>query len=543
MKKLLLGLLIANTLVANTQVISVELIEHYTVSDIQDLMNEVGLPPALIPILYEVDYYSVEYMTLHPNGDSVLVSGGMTLPSGIACPLPLMCYMHGTVAERSEVPSNNSGEGFLGVIYSTGGYAGILPDYIGLGSSDLLHLYVHAESEAQVGVDMIFAIQELQEELGFNLDDQLFVMGYSQGGHAAMALSRKIEEEYAEEITLTASAPMSGPYDISGAQAEVITADEIYPTPGYLPYVAVSYNEVYGTLYEELSDIFIAPYDSIINVVFDGEHSMSYINSLMPDVPNEMLVPEVLEDFETNPNSPIRFALEANDVFDWTPQNPMKLFYCNGDDQVSFQNSVNTIEQFETNGALAVESVDIGDYDHSECAGFAMLGAYYYFGDFYVPYFLPEVEFDVTASSGQGIEDGAITANVIGGDAGLTLVWDNGDSGNSIVGLGSGIYTLTITNDEGCSHSLDVFVDVITGISDALQTSLTLIPNPTDDLLRIEGLHGFELIMIYNLGGKLVYQNELTSSQISLDVSTWTPGTYLIHLDGQVPKTEQFIIR
>lgn len=542
MKKLIALLALCCVIQSPAQVISVEFLEHFEVSDIQDVMDDFGLPPALIPINHEVDYYAVEYMTLHPNGDSVLVSGGMALPSGVECPIPLVCYMHGTIAERIDVPSMQSDEGYLGVLYATSGYASILPDLIGLGSSELLHLYVHAESEAQAGVDMISAAHDLQDELNFNLDNQHFIYGYSQGGHAAMALAKKMEEEYSDVFPLTASAPMSGPYDISGAQASVITADIPYPTPGYLPYVVLSYNEVYGTIYGELTEIFVPPYDSLIGVLFDGEHSMSYINNLMPDIPNQVLVPEVLEAYENEPDHPIRLALEDNDLVDWAPQAPMKLFYCIGDDQVSYLNSIHAYDQFVVNGAPFIEEYDIGNYDHSDCASFAMLGGYYYFGDHYVPYFDVEVEFDVQdVMEGTG-DSGSITVTIVD-DPGYNLEWSTGDTGETIDNLPPGDYTLTVSNDEGCSETYEIEIGFIVGVENEQTEELKIYPNPAEDILSISGINSRQSLSIFNLQADLIWQSTSSGQSIELDVSNWPPGTYLLRIDGHRTEVRQIVIR
>ena len=63
----------------------------------------------------------------------------------------------------------------------------IIPDYIGLGKGDKFHLYQNSESEATASIDMLLAIQELNIEFGIKINKQLFLTGYSQGGHACMA--------------------------------------------------------------------------------------------------------------------------------------------------------------------------------------------------------------------------------------------------------------------------------------------------------------------------------------------------------------------
>jgi hypothetical protein len=48
------------------------------------------------------------------------------------------------------------------------------------------------------------------------LDGRLFLIGYSQGGHATAAAHRELEARHANEFTVTAAAPMAGALDLSG---------------------------------------------------------------------------------------------------------------------------------------------------------------------------------------------------------------------------------------------------------------------------------------------------------------------------------------
>ena len=123
------------------------------------------------------------------------------------------------------------GELFLGIVFAPGGYVVCMPDYLGLGLGEGLHPYCHAKSEATATVDMLRATRQVCDEQDIHLNDQTFLFGYSQGGHATMAAARELELYHTDEFTLTASAPMSGPYDISGAQTELVVSDEPYSAP------------------------------------------------------------------------------------------------------------------------------------------------------------------------------------------------------------------------------------------------------------------------------------------------------------------------
>jgi len=526
--------LLAMTLctIIQAQVVSSEFMEHYTIDDVEEVLGEFGLPINFLPINYEVDFYKIIYMTEHPNGEMVEVSGALLVPSDVDCPLPLSSYQHGTIAAKSDAPSQGGDELLLGVLYASVGIACALPDYIGLGESDGFHLYIHADSEASTSMNLVIAAHDLQEELSYNLNGQHVIWGYSQGGHATLALQKLWEEEYAEEYNLVASAPMSGPYDVSGVQAEVITSDNYYPTPGYLPYVVLSYQEVYGNLYNDLGDLFIEPYAGLIQDLFDGVNGMGYINSQLPDIPNEMLLPDQLEDFQNNPDNPMRIALEDNDLYDWTPQVQTRLYYCEGDDQVNYMNSVIAEEFFAENGSTSVTALDGGDYDHSDCAPLAMLGGFNFFQDVIEPSFNPQIDIEVTEASAIGAEDGAIsvTADDI---TGWSFDWSNGSTGAELDGLSVGFLVLTITNDQGCTAEFDVSVGVMTGLELAESIAFSVFPNPASESTKITFSSSMLYLQIVAPTGQIVAQQQMSSGE-ELHLSNLEAGVYsLMTTDGR----------
>ncbi len=64
-----------------------------------------------------------------------------------------------------------------------------------------------------------------------------------------------------------------------------------------------------------------------------------------------------------------------------------------------------------------------------------------------------QVSFNVTDESCTGTCDGSITATAGGGNAPYTYSWSNGMSGATITGLCSGTYTLTVTDNSGCTYT------------------------------------------------------------------------------------------
>jgi len=115
------------------------------------------------------------------------------------------------------------------------GYIGLAPDLLGMGDSRGFPRYMHAASEASAVIDMLLAVKAYLIQHGMPYRDQLFVRGYSQGGHSAAALQRAIEAGQAGDATVPAAAHhISGPYSIGGEMAGLLfRQDEAYFFPAF----------------------------------------------------------------------------------------------------------------------------------------------------------------------------------------------------------------------------------------------------------------------------------------------------------------------
>ena len=364
--------------------ISATLIQSFSRNQIDSIKN------SILPFIFAtsinpvngVDVYKVIYGTIDAAGKAVEASGGLCIPKGNLPHAPLVSYQHGTIAEKEDVPSRGfprAYETFVGLILGGDGMAVSMPDYLGLGDSEGMHPYVHAATEATASVDLLRAARTIAQEQSLALDRELFLLGYSQGGHATMALTRMIEEDHASEFVITASSPMAGPYGLSGVMVDRLLSDEPYGAPSYLPYLMLGYNAVYK-LYPGPADFFAVPYASTIPPLFNGNYSSGQIDAAMPDVPKRIIRANVLQAFQNDPNHPLRVRLWENNLYDWTPKSPMRMYHCLADELVPYANSQLAMAMFQSRGATQVqlytpdnlEGLNLG---HGDCAGPSLLGA------------------------------------------------------------------------------------------------------------------------------------------------------------------------
>lgn len=377
MKKLLAqcGLALLPLLVsAQGTIIEDSLMMHLTTQDIDELLAAQGLPSGILPLEYEVDVHRIVYATPDPQGNPTYASGLVFIPTEVECPMPLFTYLHGTKSLKTQTFYYFQDEWFLGAVMASSGYVTSLPDYLGLGFSPGLHPYQHARSEATASIDLLRVARTICEEENVALNGQLFITGYSQGGHATLATHRMIQEELSDEFTVTASAPGSGPYDMSGHQFDMVAEMEPYSVPGYLPYVILSYQSVYGGFFQDYSEVFVSPYDETLPPLFNGEYDMWQINEAMPDIPRLIIHPDYEEEFFSDPEHPFLLALQDNDVYDWVPEAPVLFNYCSSDEEVTYLNTIFTVEHMTALGATDIEAVERSDeLSHFECANPSLL--------------------------------------------------------------------------------------------------------------------------------------------------------------------------
>jgi hypothetical protein len=79
----------------------------------------------------------------------------------------------------------------------------------------------------------------------------------------------------------------------------------------------------------------------------------------------------------------------------------------------------------------------------------------------------------IVNESVDGVADGSITLNPVGGFGGYTFVWSNGTTTNSVSGLAPGNYTVTITDQFNCTTTESFTITSLCPASLGLSTTIT----------------------------------------------------------------------
>lgn len=166
---------------------------------------------------YAVTSYRLTYLTIDGRGAPVVASGLVSVPvKATGARSPVLSYQHGTIFKDAEAPSNKVVAAEPPVLLASQGYIVVASDYVGFGASrGVPHPYLLSAPMAASVVDLLTAAKTWRTRQHLDDNGQLFLMGYSEGGHATMAAHRAMQEDRSTHLAqLQLSVPGAGPYDI-----------------------------------------------------------------------------------------------------------------------------------------------------------------------------------------------------------------------------------------------------------------------------------------------------------------------------------------
>jgi pimeloyl-ACP methyl ester carboxylesterase len=335
--------------------------------------------PAEIPVTidYGFDSYKVTYCTLdallprQATPSATIATGMVSVPRATG-PLSTVVYLHGTSVSFYDAVSNpnisgqfnTNGESFDGPpsnsIFAGAGFIYVAPDYLELGDSPLArHRYFHAETEASAAVDLLAAAHELLEQLQVERDDKLFLFGFSQGGHAALALHRALQRE---QVAVSGTATVGGVFDVEQWFLDSLAHRTTVTLPLYVSYLLLAYDDIYD-VYGEPSDVFRTRYAETVPALFDMRHSFDEVLAGLPPNVRALLRPAYVAQVTSNRHDPLRVRLRANTVDRWRPRAPVRVYHSPTDEEVPYEGVLASVARLQRRGAdVTVQPLE--GYDH-----------------------------------------------------------------------------------------------------------------------------------------------------------------------------------
>lgn len=353
--------------------IEIEWMQGYSAVEYRILLKLAGIK-ADSDITYNVDVYRVAYPSTNAHGERVTTRGLLAIPRTRAAYRGLVSWQHGTTVDYRDLPSAGGLYNgiFPALLFATGGYIAIAPDYIGY--EQAAAEYLNARTEANAVFDLIAATHIALPQLRDTpLNPGLYLTGFSQGGHAAMAA---LQYPADPPLEIRAVASIAGPYAFVENQKDLAFKNALYGTKGshtlYMAFILHSYAWMYDL---PLSELVNATHLAAVETLFDGKHTneeiYGWINSDSEDnagiKAQDLFVPGFLADFQaweqgqTAAPPWLVARLLENAVLAQTIQIPVRLYAGRKDTSVPIAEAVNAKETWDND---AVVLIDLGDFDH-----------------------------------------------------------------------------------------------------------------------------------------------------------------------------------
>lgn len=332
--------------------------------------------------------YSLRYSTIGGGGEATDASTALILPSGddpqCQGPRPVLLYAHGTSTAKDHNMARLRGEAKLvAALFTAQGYIVVAPNYAGYDGSSLpYHPYLNAEQQSADMIDALRAARVAMERLHARPGPQLFLAGYSQGGHVTLATQRAMQQ--GDEFKVTAAAGLSGPYAMARFSDAVFGGAPNAGITIYLPLIATSAQHAGAAIYARPEELYEMQYASGIenlfpttmtrkelvkqgklpksaifardslpqasgaSAYFSNPHLVrtSYRDAYLQD-----LAQHPCGDGDCAPANNLRKWMLKNDLRNYVPQSPLLLCGGSRDPSVPFFNATAAAEYFSQHGA------------------------------------------------------------------------------------------------------------------------------------------------------------------------------------------------
>jgi Prolyl oligopeptidase family len=382
------------------------------------------------PATCGVDFYYVQYWTVGGAGEAATATAALMVPTGgAACTgaRPIVLYAHGTQTDKTfniaDITNASNTEGALiAATFAAQGYIVVAPNYAGYDTSSLgYHPFLNGDQQSKDMTDALTAARTaLPSTAAAATTDggKLFITGYSEGGYVAMATHKALQ---AAGQTVTASAPMSGPYALEAFGDAVFYGSVNIGATVFTPLITTSYQKAYGNLYAATTDIYeptyapgvdtLLPSATPIDTLFEdgklpqtalfsnttpvtgnaaldavlavpanpvfalgfgpsnlvtNDYRLNYVLDAVAHPDGALPVPQHGLPLAAAPQQPLRVAFKLNDMRSWAPHTPVLL--CGGDQDPTVFFSVNTLTMQGFWAALPAGLVTVLDVNAAPAA-------------------------------------------------------------------------------------------------------------------------------------------------------------------------------
>lgn len=339
-----------------------------------------------------IKFLKIKYRTVDANGQPTLASAAVfvpQVPDGEKKEYPILSVQHTSCQNRNASPSwlisrgayynidehiTETVELRISEAFSNFGYIVVVSDNIGLGDNYCVYPFGMRTLGTPV-VDAIRAVAELDAKTS---SDAVFdgrnvsLIGYSEGGYVSMLAADILQNNYASEFNVQASACLAGCFSISKVMIKsFLEADCNYATPYIFPLFLNALSNQYSEQYPQFllknmikekapnDDLFFTHLTGLMNS-FEGSYLIDSLiiqgfrQEYAEKGPSVILTDEFTNMIKTD--DPLLDSLMSlNDAYNWCPLMPLKMIHYTEDDMIPYLNSVVADSVFAELGSTSVE--------------------------------------------------------------------------------------------------------------------------------------------------------------------------------------------
>lgn len=344
----------------------------------------------------ELWHAKLRYKSVDANGDEASLSADLYYPkvqdskSKLSIPLlrGIVLNCHATQPQGMSQEAMEAMNMFYSVKgLALKGYLVLEPDYIGFGdSADKMQTYLAHHLIARNCVDALLTTMEMAPGKGISFlgAGGTYVLGYSQGGGNALAVTRYITKELdssqKELICLKNTFCGAGPYDPKATFDHWVESDSL-SLSAVLPMVLFGHKEVYPDLYKniEVERYFSQEYVNTGVIRDIRNHNLDLMSAMAddakfawPDQGNDVPMPWVrtsvlmsteAADKKSAIMQSVYTSLAMEDVTnDWTPETPVTFFASRTDNVVPFVNTSLAYDRLKAKAPSMVQDIVYSDF-------------------------------------------------------------------------------------------------------------------------------------------------------------------------------------
>lgn len=251
-----------------------------------------------------IQMQTFSYTMSDTQGKTATVFGRVFLPADShSSNLPIFAFAPGTTgiddqcAASLEKPAQRNWANYpsLMAAYAAQGYATVTTDYEGMRDASRLHHYMVGELEGRAMLDSIRALQGLSISKGKVDTAEVYLSGYSQGGHAALWADR-IASKYTPELTVKGVIGFGAVTDVTRTVSDIASGANLI---WFAPYVLRSYADWYGDTYD-LQRYLEEPFAANINTDIAKNCIDTNIKHWGDKDSKKVLTPQFLDAMKTN---------------------------------------------------------------------------------------------------------------------------------------------------------------------------------------------------------------------------------------------------